>query len=140
MYLWGSFVAIGLVAVPTAFTVFPTWATWPTPVRAAILVAWLAVAITGVVITNRANKQIRHFLELEERRAVLQGSFREPAESVRKRVARTIPIHGLFSVPVGGYLVPVFPRIADTADPAIFPNWAGATGKAWKSPECGSPR
>ena len=63
--LVGIVVAIGLVAVPTAFTVFPTWATWPTPIRAAILVAWLAVAITGVVITDRANERMRHVLELE---------------------------------------------------------------------------
>jgi hypothetical protein len=98
------------------------------------------VAITGVVITNRANDRIRHVLELEreasergERRGAIEGHFR----SLLSHSVSGLPDQYQLTiyVPVGDFLLPVFPRIADTADPAIFPKGAGATGRAWNHPD-----
>ena len=133
-YLLGPVVVgIVLVAVPTAFTVFPHWATWSMPIRAVILVGWLLLAIAGVLITAVTNSRLQAALVREERRANLESHFR----SLLDPSVSGLPDQYQFTVytNVAEFFVPVYPRILSPADPAIFPTGAGATGKAWAHPD-----
>jgi hypothetical protein len=120
--------AVLLVAVPTAFAIFPTWtsslkAGW----RILILVCWLAVAFIAVLLAALADDSVRKTVEASQesveasRRAVLRSEHRA---ALRDQLA------GMFVPGVGGlpeqhhvtlygvssdgqFLIPVYPAALD---------------------------
>lgn len=130
-------IGLVLVAVPTGFTVFPRWASWPLALRVIVLACWLGVAGSGVAITARTDSRVRETVTKEreatirdERRSALTAHF----QSIFRSTVTGLPPQYEYTVyvPVEEYLVPVYPRIFDVADPAIFQAGKGATGRAWE--------
>jgi len=131
-------VSIGLflVAIPTAFSVFPQWGEWPPGIRVVVLLSWLVAATFAVWITAKGDSQRDEALNKDyeaakrnERRTALTGQF----DSLLGPRKSGFDEHYNFTVyvPVCHYLVPIYPRIVHTSDPSIFPIGEGATGKAW---------
>jgi len=129
-----------LVAVPTAYSIFPGWARAWAGWRALTLVAWLVAAVVGVRLTAKADSDLQASVSQEQRQA--QRVERRATISDRFRAllvpgAGGIPAHYQVTVygpsPDGRFLIPLFPPALDYADPAIFPSGAGAVGRAWEA-------
>jgi hypothetical protein len=54
----GISAGVFLVLVPTLFSVFPNWTSWPAWIRALIIVLWLLVALFVVAATARQSAQV----------------------------------------------------------------------------------
>lgn len=133
---------VALVAVPTAFTVFPGWTQWAREWRLLLLVVWLLVAISGVVLTARADDSLHTAIAADQKAALLaerRAIIREQFSAALPRGVGGVPAQYHLTVygpsPDGRFLIPLFPPVLNLLDPAIFPSGAGAVGMAWTRAE-----
>jgi hypothetical protein len=135
--------ALVLVAVPTAYTIFPEWgADARTGWRVSILAGWIVLAGMGALLTTATDRRL-HAMVAEERleqvRAARRSQISDQFRVILVPGVADIPPQYQFTVyvptPNNAFLIPVFPPALDYTDPAIFPVGAGATGKAWQSPD-----
>jgi hypothetical protein len=131
---------VALAFVPTAWSVFPGWAQWPTFWKALILVVWVLVALLIVVGTDRQSRQLDRLMS----RAA--EDIRNRREAAGLRAIRQLidnlppPIDNRYRATVFGYneqtdrLVP----IADSDPDEPVDEWEpgqGATGYAFQRNE-----
>ncbi len=136
------FLGVLLVVVPTVFAVFPSWADWPAWSRSLVLIGWLGIAVGAVWLTSRADRLLHEAVEQDSRSAVLAVQRAAISDQFRSLLVPWIgglpeqyhlTVYG--PTPDQRFLIPVFPPALSFEDPAIFPSGAGATGKAWESPD-----
>jgi hypothetical protein len=131
---------VALLAVPTFFTVFPTWTDWHPSVRIGIVVVWLLIAaavVASEIVRGEAIAAIT-----TERREIARNlrlvATREVLEALLRSSTRGIPDH--YELTLYLYdeekdkLLPYFPTIdfRGEADPRVFDPGKGATGTAWR--------
>jgi len=130
-----------LVALPTAYTIFPEWGSDArTEWRLGILALWLVVAVVGAWLTTSGDSRLHTLVRQEaaqrdraQRRAAITVQF----QNILVPGVAGIPVQYQFTVygpsPDGRFLIPLLPPALNSNDTAIFPVGAGATGKAWES-------
>jgi hypothetical protein len=130
-----------LIAVPTLFAVFPGWAQWPVADKVRLMVAWLAVAVVGAILTAVADDRLHKQVEADQRvaiRAEHRATIRDQFRSILVPGVGGLPEQYQLTVyaptPDRKFLIPMFPSALSTADTAIFPIEAGAVGRAWSDP------
>lgn len=131
---------LGLLAVPTAFSIFPGWTEWPTVVLALILVGWVLVAGVAVRAQTVRERAIDDLAEATERQ---RGVIRL---ATTREVLRTLLCDGTMGMPSGyefvvylaeadgRLLTPIFPTLPlrpGEHDVRSFAEGKGATGSAW---------
>lgn len=135
----GISAGVFLILVPTLFSVFPGWASWPGWTRAIIIAIWLLVALFVVTATARQSAQVEDLvgkpLKRRHQQRYLSGS-----RLIRLHLTREtgLPDHYEFRVFVYDRelkrLVPSYgPHKVDELD-----GWEvgqGATGLAWQREE-----
>jgi len=129
-----------LFAVPTIFTVVPSFTEWHWVVRLTVLVVWGATALITVAAASVRDEAIQGLSD--DRRAQLRSvrriAYVEVIESLLRRGAKGIPDHYEFTAYLfddqQGLLVPIWPRLdfRGERDPRVFAPGAGATGTAWR--------
>jgi hypothetical protein len=130
---------LALVAVPTAYSIFPGLTLWSRDKRWLVLVSWLFLAVVGTAASVVANNALHAGIERDEKRLVVaehRSVIRDHFRTLFAPDATGFPPIYQFTVyaptPDEAYLVPVYPPIVSANDPAIFPSGAGATGLAWE--------
>jgi hypothetical protein len=126
-----------LLAVPTFFTVFPTWADWHAVVRGLILVAWCVAAMFGVSASAKRDEAIDTLSEeaRETQRQLHISAVLALTEALLRPSPQGIPSHYDRTVYVfdGAQLVPFWPVWEEGGpDLRIFSPGTGATGTAWQ--------
>jgi hypothetical protein len=134
-----------LVAVPTLFTVFPSFTDWPTWSRALILVGWVVVAAGAGLLTNQADDRLHKAIRADqeaaivaEHRATIRDQFTTLLQPQIVGIPDQYPLSVSVPTPDNQFLIPVFPPVVSLQDPSIFPVGAGAVGRLWASPDGGS--
>lgn len=131
---------VALIAVPTVFTVMPSWTDWHWAWRTLILVAWLAVAAAIVwaemargeklesLTADRA--QLLRNLRMTGLTGVLTALLRSGTRDMPDSYEFTLYLYDEGS----RSLIPRFPRLTPTPDPdpRIFMPGNGATGSCWE--------
>jgi hypothetical protein len=147
--LWDGFhrtalilVGVLLVAVPTAFTMFPRFAGWPLWVRIALGALWLCVATVVVIFTGVSDEETLRAVRLgnevaqaSEERAKLRDQFQVLLVAGAGGLPPSYQITVYGPSPDARFLVPIYPPALSEADPAIFESGRGAVGQAWESPD-----
>jgi hypothetical protein len=130
---------VGLLAVPTVFTVFSEFTRWIWPLRALVLVGWGTVAFFAVrAATDRDHKLDTITHRVEERRAkrmrvAVNEAFRAltTAHSFPKHYAFTVYMPDDLVKPAE--LIPIYPSWHEAGDDIrIFEIGKGATGTCWQ--------
>jgi hypothetical protein len=121
-----------LIAVPTAFSIFPGWTHWSRATRVWVLIGWLVVALIGVALTALADNQLHRAVERAERRTVLRDLFTAALMGTARGVPGPYELTVYMPSEDHKYLFPVFPPVLSFNDPSIFRADAGAVGLAWQ--------
>ena len=133
---------VSLVAVPTVFTVFPSFTGWSVLTRSLLLAAWVVVALTAALLTNQTDEKAPSG---NSGRPGIRRRCRAPSHNPRQdhrnaasrclRHSRGYHLTIYAPTADGAFLIPIFPAVISTTDPAIFPVGAGAVGRAWGKPD-----
>jgi hypothetical protein len=137
--LLGAGTALIFVGLPTVFALFPGLTALGRVERVFILFGWFLVGLVGALFTAEADRSLHRELDAE-RAAVIRSehraNLRDHFQGILDPHICGLPdqYHLTVFVPVDDFLVPVYPAAIGMRDPTIFPNNAGAVGKAWKDP------
>lgn len=129
---------IGLVLVPTLFTVFPAWATWPILAKLVLIAAWLIAAVVvvhaGAIQGEQVEELVGRVRARRDKGRVAAGRF--ILREILRPEAAGFPAHYEFRLFLpdasGQRLVPEY----ESAGQAPSEGWnigQGATGQAWAS-------
>lgn len=133
-------VGIVLLAVPTFFTVFPSWTDWSSWGRGALLAVWSMTAMITIASASKRDEAIQQLSE--DRKAQLRRlrliATAELLGALLRPGTKNIPEHYEFTVYLYDdqqkMLRPIWPAIdfRGAPDPRVFASGNGATGSAWR--------
>jgi hypothetical protein len=132
---------VALLAVPTAFGVFPGWTEWPAFWRGVILVVWLLVAaatVAGATLRDETihdltadRKALLKSLRLLGTREVLDALLRPGTRGIPESYEFTLYLYDEAVDKLVAYYPLPMPRL--DPDPRTFEPGCGATGLSWET-------
>lgn len=129
---------VALVALPSAFGIFPELARWPIATRLAITVLWVVVVILGLIVDSRRDARLDKVLATGERQRK-QLRLRATDDILTALLTSRgpgLPDHYRFTVYVfeadTDLLLPVFPNPGGVDDIRAFSPGEGAAGAAYQ--------
>jgi hypothetical protein len=128
--------ALALVAVPTAYGIWPWFADEDSWKKAAIGLAWLVLAALLTFTAVRRDEGIDR--AIRERSATVRAAHAVALDKTVHALCSTLEglpgFEATVYLPEGDRLVPIWPIVPTTigADPRVFDVGKGATGTAWR--------